>query len=457
MIIKEAKIKKNNIPDLYSQLAVVAKELENLEKLSEFSRKQLKTLARADPSTDQLQTIAESNMELKQRQVDLENTRREVKNLENKNKGVENRLNEYSKKGKQKSADTHSQMMKDAVAENKNLKRKIEDLEDNEKKKQEWMVSNYEDTKDLERRWRMLPMINPSRNSSRERSSVSMSKLDKLQKEKKIYHKWFRNYIPKNNDRVEEEIEDFGKIFNLLGHKISTLKEETAQFEGDLRNYKEKITPGDLEKARATMKKDEESKKKLKSTESNCDIRPRESRRDWIGRFDGLRFSDSRHIREETRVFRVVHTNVGYYQFSYYLVKNPEKTFTCPLPFDVHSALKGKESTFTVEHPDFIQGFKLRINPRTSKIFGMEVTSNLGQKMNFLDALEPPKKQKDKGGEEEDSKGEMSYTMKMKSNEAPTLMFGSYASVYDEKKSLIGVHLQGLGMELIENYVEEAM
>lgn len=42
-----------------------------------------------------------------------------------KNKGVENRLNEYSKRGRQKSVDSHSLMMKDAVSENKVLKRRL--------------------------------------------------------------------------------------------------------------------------------------------------------------------------------------------------------------------------------------------------------------------------------------------------------------------------------------------
>lgn len=45
--------------------------------------------------------------------------------------------------------------------------------------------------------------------------------------------------------------------------------------------------------------------------------------------------------------------------------------------------------------------------------------------------------------------------MKVKPNEAPTLMFGSYSTVYDQKQNLVGVHLEGLGMELIEDYVEE--
>ena len=31
--------------------------------------------------------------------------------------------------------------------------------------------------------------------------------------------------------------------------------------------------------------------------------------------------------------------------------------------------------------------------------------------------------------------------MRVKPNEAPTLMFGSYGTIYDDKKNLIGVHL----------------
>jgi len=45
--------------------------------------------------------------------------------------------------------------------------------------------------------------------------------------------------------------------------------------------------------------------------------------------------------------------------------------------------------------------------------------------------------------------------MEIKPNEAVTCMFGSYGMKTDEKKNIVGVWLEGLGCELVEDYVEE--
>lgn len=62
------------------------------------------------------------------------------------------------------------------------------------------------------------------------------------------------------------------------------------------------MSPAELEKARQAQKKDlqvaETVQKKMKDWGGNSGIRVRRSRRDWVGKFDGLRFSDSRMVRE---------------------------------------------------------------------------------------------------------------------------------------------------------------
>lgn len=59
----------------------------------------------------------------------------------------------------------------------------------------------------------------------------------------------------------------------------------------------------------------------------------------------------------------------GYYQFFYYSVKDKNKTYVGRLAFDTNSLThNGKESTFTVEYPDFIKNIKLKLNLRTQKI-----------------------------------------------------------------------------------------
>lgn len=77
--------------------------------------------------------------------------------------------------------------------------------------------------------------------------------------------------------------------------------------------------------------------------------RVRRSRRDWVGKFESLRFSDSRVVREEARIYKILFNSAGYFIFSYYAIKDPKRKFTGKLPFDASSlSVNGKESTFTV-------------------------------------------------------------------------------------------------------------
>lgn len=55
----------------------------------------------------------------------------------------------------------------------------------------------------------------------------------------------------------------------------------------------------------------------------------------------------------------------------------------------------------------------------------------------------------------EQSETEVYYNMEIKPNEAVTCMFGSYGIKTDEKKNIVAVWLEGLGCELVEDYVEE--
>jgi len=47
--------------------------------------------------------------------------------------------------------------------------------------------------------------------------------------------------------------------------------------------------------------------------------------------------------------------------------------------------------------------------------------------------------------------------MDIQQNEAITCIFGSYGIKTDEKKNIIAVWLEGLGVELIEDFVEEML
>lgn len=105
----------------------------------------------------------------------------------------------------------------------------------------------------------------------------------------------------------------------------------------------------------------------------------RNLRKDWVGKFDGLRFSDNRFIKEESRLYKVLFNTNGYCQFFYYSWKDNKKRSNSKLPFDTNSLVNpGKESTFTVEYPDFIKNIRLKINIKTHRITQLSLVSNLG-------------------------------------------------------------------------------
>ena len=119
----------------------------------------------------------------------------------------------------------------------------------------------------------------------------------------------------------------------------------------------------------------------MKKRDVGCQVvrRQRKIRKDWVGKFDSLRFSDSRIVREESRIFKVLFNSQGYFIFHYYSVKDNKKKFVGKLPFETGSLqISGKESTFTVEAPDFVKNIRLKINLKSQKITEMHLVSNLG-------------------------------------------------------------------------------
>ena len=47
------------------------------------------------------------------------------------------------------------------------------------------------------------------------------------------------------------------------------------------------------------------------------------------------------------------------------------------------------------------------------------------------------------------------YEMDVKPSEAISCIFGSYGCKMDEKKNVVAVWMEGVGVELIEDFVEE--
>ena len=75
----------------------------------------------------------------------------------------------------------------------------------------------------------------------------------------------------------------------------------------------------------------------------------RKMRKDWVGKFDSLRFSDSRVVREESRIYKIIFNSMGYFLFHYYAVKDHKRTSVGKLPFEPSSLpSSGKDSAFTV-------------------------------------------------------------------------------------------------------------
>ena len=107
--------------------------------------------------------------------------------------------------------------------------------------------------------------------------------------------------------------------------------------------------------------------------------RLRKMRKDWVGKFDGMRFSDNRYVREQSRLYKLIFNTNGYCQFFYYSCRDNKQKFNSKLPFDTSNLLnQGKDSSFTVEYPDFIRNIRLKINIKTHRITALTVVSNLG-------------------------------------------------------------------------------
>jgi len=77
--------------------------------------------------------------------------------------------------------------------------------------------------------------------------------------------------------------------------------------------------------------------------------------------------------------------SAGYFLFSYYSAKDNKKRTVGKLPFEPSSlTVSGKESTFTVEAPDYIKNIRLKINLKSQKITEMHLLSNLGVQGEFV-------------------------------------------------------------------------
>ena len=92
----------------------------------------------------------------------------------------------------------------------------------------------------------------------------------------------------------------------------------------------------------------------------------------------------------------------------------------------------------------------------------MHIVSNLGVQGQFV--VEPPPSNNPSAPKKSDIKPastakeeqlEVHYEMDVKSNEAINCAFGSYGFRQDDKKNITSVWLEGIGVELIEDFVEE--
>lgn len=75
--------------------------------------------------------------------------KKEVKEISHKNKALEYRLLEFNRRNKAKSVDQQAIQLKELISENKNLKAKLEELENMHEKKQNWLKNNIKSAKTL--------------------------------------------------------------------------------------------------------------------------------------------------------------------------------------------------------------------------------------------------------------------------------------------------------------------
>lgn len=120
----------------------------------------------------------------------------------------------------------------------------------------------------------------------------------------------------------------------MVQQKIQATNEEIKEIEENTQIIREKVEANEHEFVHEDV---DDGNPKKKDIGIMVAKKVRKVRREWVGKFDNLRFSDSRQIREETRVYKVMFNSSGYYQFFYYSVKDKNKTYIGKLPFDTNS------------------------------------------------------------------------------------------------------------------------
>lgn len=140
-------------PNLDQQLELVKKELHNVNQFIEIYQRELNTM-HGRKKQDQVESIAASEELLKNKQAELAHLKKEVRELAHKNKALEYRLAEFGKKNRAKSFDQQAMQLKELINENKNLKVKLEDLEQMQEKREVWLKNNIESVKTLEQKVR---------------------------------------------------------------------------------------------------------------------------------------------------------------------------------------------------------------------------------------------------------------------------------------------------------------
>ena len=78
--------------------------------------------------------------------------------MNHRNKALEYRLAEFSRKNRAKSFDQQALQLKEVINENKNLKTKLEDLEQMQDKREVWLKNNIESVKNLEQKVVRAPL-----------------------------------------------------------------------------------------------------------------------------------------------------------------------------------------------------------------------------------------------------------------------------------------------------------
>ncbi len=111
-------------PNLDQQLELVKKELHNVNQFIDIYQRELNSLS-SKKKNDQIESIAASEELLKNKQAELQQLRKEVKELVHKNKSLEYRLAEFNRKNRAKSFDQQALQLKELINENKNLKSKL--------------------------------------------------------------------------------------------------------------------------------------------------------------------------------------------------------------------------------------------------------------------------------------------------------------------------------------------